>query len=391
MEEEEYSNSDVELEEEGEEHDIEGSDTELEEDEEEEEEDSNSSGTVSSSVQQTPTASSIVLAPPPGVPRRFPKLEEVEALFHSPLPIGVTSDGFAVFSVEMFPMLVDPKYWNVLVDNYLLCDNSWYFITSFISGSEKSAIFTAYDRRHNKSALKIAGKEEVERSAAVPKHPGIIEMYDFHPCVHSGYWSVFTMEHALYSLNHWITNDLIVKTPEKKKEFVRSMFQTMEDLHKAGFVAGDCSSNNYVIVEEEGQLRIKMIDFEITQQCVPNLGHVVMRTSEVFYTPHYVAPELIAEAKRSNLCLLKQQHDAYSVAAVAFFVLFEEAPSINTDPANPNYAQDFDDFVRLCFASGVYGVNFAPRDGDEFATLLSYNSDERISLRKALRLLERNM
>lgn len=90
--------------------------------------------------------------------------------------------------------------------------------------------------------------------------------------------------------------------------------------HAAGVVHRDIKPGNIFLMEQDGELFVKILDFGIAKH-VGDVDQQVTMTGQIIGTPHYVSPEQIERPREAD-----PQNDLWSLAVVAYKCLTGELP-----------------------------------------------------------------
>jgi serine/threonine-protein kinase len=90
--------------------------------------------------------------------------------------------------------------------------------------------------------------------------------------------------------------------------------------HAAGIVHRDIKPGNLFLMEQDGELFLKILDFGIAKR-IGDVEQAVTMTGQIIGTPHYVSPEQIQRPRDAD-----PQNDLWSLAVVAYRCLTGELP-----------------------------------------------------------------
>jgi hypothetical protein len=114
---------------------------------------------------------------------------------------------------------------------------------------------------------------------------------------------------------------------DRARAIIAQVLQAVSYAHRNGIIHRDLKPDNIMIVEEDGQLTVKVLDFGIARLVG---GESLTMTGEGFGTPSYMSPERLAGTPD-----IDQRTDIYSLGIILFEMLTGKAPfeSKATDPA----------------------------------------------------------
>ena len=101
---------------------------------------------------------------------------------------------------------------------------------------------------------------------------------------------------------------------------VQQVARGLARAHAAEVVHRDIKPGNIFLMEQEGELFIKILDFGIAKR-IGDVESPVTMTGQIIGTPHYVSPEQIQRPRDADL-----QNDLWSLAVVAYRCLTSELP-----------------------------------------------------------------
>jgi serine/threonine-protein kinase len=105
-------------------------------------------------------------------------------------------------------------------------------------------------------------------------------------------------------------------------EIVRQAARGLAKAHAAGIVHRDVKPDNVFLVDsEDDELFVKLLDFGVAKQTVPQSYSVVTATGTILGTPAYMSPEQLLNGKA-----IDHRTDLWSLGVVAYHALVGELP-----------------------------------------------------------------
>jgi len=199
-----------------------------------------------------------------------------------------------------------------------------YRLLSEIAEGGMGAVYVAeHTLSKNRVALKVLhphlcrGPQGVERfrrevsAAAQIDHPGIVKVFDAGTDDDGGFFMAMELLEG-DSLGDKLRDDWPGMATAVK--WIEAMLEPLAKAHAEGFVHRDLKPDNvFVAIDEEGQQRIKLLDFGLARE-VAKGGPT--RTGITFGTPEYMSPEQAMSARK-----VRAPGDVWSVGVMLYELL----------------------------------------------------------------------
>jgi len=162
------------------------------------------------------------------------------------------------------------------------------------------------------------------RLMARVRHPNVVQIFDFgvldeeNPCI--------IMEFLSGSnLDEWLEARKGIYTAERLLDLCVQMTRALAALHRAQIIHRDVKPENMMVVEEGGELTLKLVDLGIAKPSSLFDGAKLTATGMIVGTPIYMAPEQLMGATLSS------QVDVYAVGFILHQLFVGHLPWVDDD------------------------------------------------------------
>ncbi len=208
-----------------------------------------------------------------------------------------------------------------------------YRILRELGSGGMGAVYLAEQREpvHREVALKVVklgmdtrevvARFQAERQAlARMNHPHIAQVFD----------AGITGDGRPYFVMEYVAGQTLTAfcdkrkfAPEQRIALLATVCRAVQHAHDRGFIHRDLKPSNILVVEHEGQMSPKVIDFGIAKATAPGSdSELRTRADQVLGTPEYMSPE---QAITGGL-EVDTRSDVYSLGAVLYELLCGELP-----------------------------------------------------------------
>lgn len=112
---------------------------------------------------------------------------------------------------------------------------------------------------------------------------------------------------------------------EDALEIACELLNALEDVHRAGILHRDVKPSNVILLDRDGGVRVKLIDFGISES--PLVVDATARVDDmVLGTPEYMAPEQISKEHLDCRC------DLYAIGAMLYDMITGRPPHVGDTP-----------------------------------------------------------
>ena len=183
--------------------------------------------------------------------------------------------------------------------------NNYYSISeTFLGKGATGIVREGFDKKGTKYAIKTVWKSDIEQNECFKReiditlevsHESIIkcnDIFEDNNCIH------FVLEEISGGdlFDHIIHSEGRKLGEEEAMDLLRQMLEGLQYLHvELGIVHRDIKPENYLLYNEKGRNKLKLIDFGFATYC--KNGETM---SEQLGTPQYAAPEIFEEKPYTN-------------------------------------------------------------------------------------------
>lgn len=117
--------------------------------------------------------------------------------------------------------------------------------------------------------------------------------------------------------------------PERAMQIFDQVMEALEHVHQSGLIHRDVKARNIILVKsEDGENRIKLVDFGIAKDAIPDAATIagVTQTGDFLGSPLYMSPEQCQGAE------LESRSDIYSAGCVLYEMLTGKTPFASPNP-----------------------------------------------------------
>ena len=167
----------------------------------------------------------------------------------------------------------------------------------------------------------VVARFQAERHAlALMNHPYIAQVFD----------AGITADGRPYFVMEYVAGQPLTTfcdkrsfSPEQRIQLLATVCRAVQHAHDRGFIHRDLKPSNVLVVEHEGQMMPKIIDFGIAKATAVDAGNTLhTRADQVLGTPEYMSPE---QAISGGLDV-DIRSDVYSLGAILYELLCGELP-----------------------------------------------------------------
>ncbi len=167
----------------------------------------------------------------------------------------------------------------------------------------------------------VVSRFEAERQAlALMEHPGIAKVFDAGTTDSARLYFAMELVDGVSITEHCKEHKLGAR---ERVRLIVKVCAALKHAHQRGIIHRDIKPNNVLVVEQDGELQPKVIDFGIAKAVGGRLADstIMTRVDQIIGTPGYMSPEQIDEEQD-----IDTRSDIYSVGALLYELLTGAQP-----------------------------------------------------------------